>query len=106
MWFAAVSTTAGLDANQVIIAISGLLVAVVTAAAGVVVAVVNSRKKSETIVNPPDFDSDDWAYLRERVAILEQRMADRDNSDEIQDRRLNRIERHIDLDNPFWRGAR
>jgi hypothetical protein len=41
--------------------------------------------------------------LYERTAVLRQRADDADERDEVQDRRLDQIERHLDLDNPNWR---
>lgn len=82
-----------------VIAVSGLLVAVITAAAGVAVAIVNSKGKSH-----PDsvLDPDDWAYVRERVAVLERRADDSDNRDEVQDRRLDHVEHVTGIENEDW----
>ena len=103
MWLAAAAQDAAASTNELVIAITGLLVAVVTAASGVIVALVNS-KKSATAPSPPGSnDHDDWIFARERIAVLDQRADDADQQREIQDRRLEQIERHLDLDRPQWR---
>lgn len=84
-------------------AISTLLVAVVTAAAGVIVALINSRKERTAPAPPAASDHDEVMHVRERIAVLEQRADDSDERDETQDRRLDQLERNADLDNPHWR---
>ena len=76
---------------------------VFTAIGGVLVAIFNSRNKAHqpglTTLDP----AEDWAIIRERVAVLEQRTDDRDEAADVQDRRLDQIERHLDLDSPVWK---
>jgi pyruvate/2-oxoacid:ferredoxin oxidoreductase alpha subunit len=89
--------TGASPSNEVIISIVGLLVAIVTVLGGVAVALINTRK-----VRP--VDTDEIGVLRERVAVVEQQTEDSEARDEIQDRRLDRIERHLDFENPRrWR---
>jgi hypothetical protein len=86
----------------VIIAVCGLMGVVFTAIGGVIVAVFNSRNK-----HGRDFSGttaeEDWAVIRERVAVLEQRVEDYDETTDVQDRRFDQIERALELDNPNWR---
>jgi hypothetical protein len=102
VWLAGAQDASG-NSDQLVIAISGLLVAVITAAAGVIVALVNSKKTPTTPSPPPPEDHDDWIFARERIAVLDQRADDADGQREIQDRRLDQIERHLDLDRPNWK---
>lgn len=103
MWLAGAAQDAAAGTNELVIAITGLLVAVVTAASGVIVALINS-KKSATAPSPPGSDDhEDWIFARERIAVLDQRADDKDQQDEIQDRRLDQIERHLNLDRDDWR---
>lgn len=103
MWLAGAAQDAGPSANELIIAIAGLLSVVVTAAAGVVVALLNSKKSATAPSPPPSEDHDDWIFARERIAVLDQRADDSDVQNEMQDRRLDQIERHLDLDREQWR---
>jgi long-subunit fatty acid transport protein len=102
LWLAAGSAAQiGLDPTQVVIAISGLLVAVITAAAGVTVAIVNSKGKSNA-AHSSALEPDDWAFVRERVAVVEAQLRDEHATNNIQDRRLDRIERAYGLDGSEW----
>lgn len=103
MWLGAAADAATTGSNEIVIAVTGVLVAVVTAAAGVVVALINSKKSATTPSPPSAEDHDDWIFARERIAVLDQRADDADLRSEIQDRRLDQIERHLDLDRPEWR---
>lgn len=106
MWLAAADAAPGGPSNELVIAIAGLLGIVVTAVTGVVIALINS-KSSRTAPSPPSVDDhDDWIFSRERIAALDQRADDADNQREIQDRRLEQIERHLDIDRPSWRPGR
>lgn len=99
LWLAAGSSPPGL--NEVVIAVSGVLVAVITAIAGVAVAMINA-KRSDTDRDPRHSTAEDMGHLRERTAVLERRAQDSDERDETQDRRLDVIERALDLENVNW----
>lgn len=106
MWYvvaagAAAGKTGGLS-DEVIISIVGLLVAVVTVLGGVAVALINTKKGPAP--------SDDLGNFRERLAVVEEGVADSDDRDEVQDRRLenhtraiDQIQRHLDVKDPGWR---
>ena len=103
MWLAGAIQDAAAGSNEVVIAITGLLVAAVTAAASVIVALINSKKAGTTPSPPGSADHDDWIFARERIAVLDQRADDADLQREIADRRLDQIERHLNLDASQWR---
>lgn len=89
--------------DQLIIMIGGVITAAIVALGGVMVAMVN-RGASRTTPSPPApvaTGSDHVLY--ERTAVLAQRADDSDERDEVQDRRLDQLERVLDLDNPEWR---
>lgn len=97
----------GSGTDQLIIILGGVIVAAITAGGTVLVAVVNART-NRTAPSPPSPTSEptptvDAIHLREDVAVLRYRADDSDERDEIQDRRLDQIERHLDMDNPRWR---
>lgn len=105
MWLAGAAQDAAAGTNELVVAIVGLLVAVVTAASGVIVALINSKKQTTPPAPPGEADHDDWIFARERIAVLDQRADDADVQREIADRRLDQIERHLDLDRPNWKHA-
>jgi hypothetical protein len=90
--------------DQLIIMIGGVVTAAIVALGGVLVAIVN-RGGAKTAPSPPGPmvapGSDHVLY--ERTAVLTQRADDNDERDDVQDRRLDQIERVLDLDNPEWR---
>ena len=81
-----------------------MLVAVITAIAGVAVAMINSRR-NDSDRDPHHSTAEDMGHIRERTAVLERRAQDSDERDETQDRRLDVIERALDLDNINWHGS-
>ena len=108
MWLggivAAADTPPAGVSDQIIIIIGGIVVAAITALGGVLVAVVNSRTNRTTASPPsptPAPGSDH--VLFERTAVLARRADDGDERDELQDRRIDQIERVLDLGNPDWR---
>jgi hypothetical protein len=86
--------------DQLIIMVGGVITAAIVALGGVLVAIVNSRSKAAA---PPPPTSIDEHVLYERTAVLARRADDSDERDEVQDRRLDQLERVLDLDNPEWR---
>ncbi len=88
--------------DQLIVVVGGVITAAIVALGGVLVAVVNSRA-SRTTASPPAPAPDVGHELYERTAVLRQRADDADERDEVQDRRLDQIERYLDLDNVTWR---
>jgi len=82
--------------------VGGVITAAIVALGGVLVAVVNSRA-SKTTPSPPAPHPEGVDHeLYERTAVLTRRADDADDRDEVQDRRLERIERRLDLDNHEW----
>ena len=96
----------GTGGDQLVIIIGGIVVAAITAAGTVLVAVVNSRSNRTAPAPPDPAVSRDATGLHEDVAVLRYRADDNDERDDVQDRRLDQIERQLDLDNPSWRHSR
>ena len=88
--------------DQLVIVVGGVITAAIVALGGVLVAVVNSRASRTTPSPPaPNPEPADTA-LYERTAVLTRRADDNDDRDDVQDRRLERIERHLDLEGHEW----
>jgi len=108
LWSWAADEATGTGTDQLVIIVGGILVAAVTAAGTVLVAVVNARA-NKTAPSPPAPAAGlmpapgEMREVHEDVAVLRYRADDSDERDELQDRRLDQIERHLDLDNPNWR---
>lgn len=101
---AAGATPAGVN-DQLIIVVGGVITAAIVALGGVLVAIVNSRG-NRTTPSPPPPTSVDEHVLYERTAVLARRADDSDERFEVQDRRLDQLERVLDLDDPKWRARR
>lgn len=104
MWrlVADAATQSGDGLLAAVIGISGV---VVTGVVTVIVALINRAGKAIPAPEPdPDPEPVDIT-IRERVSILEYRADATDRSGEIVDRRLDQIERALDLDNPRWRSG-
>jgi Na+/glutamate symporter len=84
---------------------NALVLAIVAAVAGLLVAIctgifqVWAAKQNHSNQIPENAQT----MLFERTAVLSSRADDADDRDEAQDRRLDVIERHLDLDNINWR---
>lgn len=119
MWALAAAASAPPETNlSIVIAIIGLLSGVLVAVATGVFSLL-SAKQNRTAPAPPAPTADgrsaghwhdevsdirrDVSFLRERVAVVEQRSDDTDEVLDIQDRRLDHIERAKDRDHPGWR---
>lgn len=84
--------------------VGGIVTAAIVALGGVLVAVVNSRSTRTTpSPPPPDPHPDSHHVFYERTAVLSRRADDADERDEVQDRRLDHIERVLDITNEEWR---
>lgn len=109
MWlFAGAQAAADVPASggasdQLIITVGAVITAAIVALGGVMVAVVNSRGGKTAPSPPAPATSADEHVLYERTAVLARRADDADERDEVQDRRLDQLERVLDLDNPEWR---
>lgn len=109
MWhLAAAEQTANQDGQTaIILGVIGLLTAVLVAVATGVFTLLSAKAGRTAPAPPPPVtnvvDGDMAGLLRERVAVLEDRADDSDDRDAVQDRRLDQLERHADLDNPEWR---
>jgi uncharacterized protein (UPF0218 family) len=89
--------------DQLIIVVGGVITAAIVALGGVLVAIVNSRTNRTTPSPPAPLQPDSDHVLYERTAVLARRADDADERDEVQDRRLEHIERVLDVENPEWR---
>lgn len=83
--------------------VGGVITAAIVALGGVLVAIVNSRASRTTPSPPSPVPTSSGHELYERTAVLTRRADDNDERDDVQDRRLDQIERRLDLDNPEWR---
>lgn len=103
MWAAAGDAQTQDAQVAIILAVIGLLTAVLVAVIGGFFTMKTARASRTEPAPPTDLGPrlDTRAY--ERIAVTERRMDDNDDRDEIQDRRLDQIERALDLDNPDWR---
>jgi len=91
--------------TAIILGVIGLLTAVLVAVATGVFSLLSARANRTAPAPPPPLlpESDAMGHVRERLAVLERRADDADDRDELQDRRLDQVERHLDLDNPEYR---
>lgn len=96
--------------TQIILAIIGLLSVVLVAAIGGLFSLLSARaNRTEPAPPPPSatpfpgIDLPFRDYVVGELAVNRKRDDDSDERDEIQDRRLDQIERHLDLENPEWR---
>ena len=97
MWLAA--ATGSQDAqNALTLAIVGALSALLVALATGLFQLLAARQNRQGA--PPE---NAQTVLFERTAVLSARADDSDDRDEAQDRRLDVIERHLDMDNANWR---
>ena len=86
--------------------VGGVITAAIVALGGVLVAVVNRGSTKTTPSPPAPVPADGDHILYERTAVLANRADDSDERFEILDRRVDQIERVLDIDNPHWRGRR
>lgn len=93
--------------GQLPVLIFGLLGTVVVVVGTVLVALINSRANRTTASPPAPTPvgalGDQDGRAGERIAVLEHRAEDSDERDEMQDRRLNAIEAHLDMRGETWR---
>lgn len=87
--------------DQLIIMVGGVITAAIVMIGGVLVAIVNSRS-SKTAPSPPPTSIDEHV-LYERTAVLAARADDSDSRFEVMDRRLDHLERVLDIKNEEWR---
>lgn len=104
MWpLAAEASTSSSDA--LIVTVGTLAGGVVAGVVTIIVALINRSTKTDP--SPPAAGptppTQDDITVRERVRVLEFRVDDHDHAEEIQDRRLDQLERALDIDNPRWR---
>lgn len=104
MWLEAVDAPQD-SQTAIILGVIGLLTAVLVAIATGVFGLLSARQ-NRTAPAPPsplNGSSGDVSQLRERVAVLERRADDNDERDDIQDHRIEHIERAKDYNDPRWR---
>lgn len=95
MWLTAASSEAQ---NALVLAIVGALSALLVAVIAGVFQFLSSRQPRRDAV-----PENQTTLLFERTAVLSDRIDDADERDQVQDRRLDVLERHLDLDNTTWR---
>jgi hypothetical protein len=105
VWPQAVEAATGGDGSGLLAAVATLAGLVVTGLVTIVVALINRSKP--TAPAPPSTDPalavEPDIKIRERMHTVEYRLDDHDAASEIQDRRLDQLERALDIDNPRWR---
>jgi hypothetical protein len=99
VWLTAASSGAQDTQNALVLAIVGALSGLLVALATGVFNLLTARQVRREGSLPEDAQT----MLFERTAVLTQRADDSDERDETQDRRLDVLERVLDLDNPNWR---
>ena len=102
---AEVPATGGNDALLTVI--GAVVVAAIGGAVTVIVAAMNGRNKvSPSPPSPEPTAMGDMPfrdYVIGKLAVHDRRLDDGDERDEVQDRRLDQIERAVDIDNIEWR---
>lgn len=110
MWLtgvlAAEVPASGGSSDQLLVMIGGIVVAALGTIGAVAVAAINNRNK--TAPSPPAALSpaSDLAwrdYVTGELAVGRARADDSDERDEMQDRRLDHLERVLDRSHPDWR---
>lgn len=108
MWLAAAADPSAQDGETaIILAVIGALSLVLVAAVSGLFALLSAKANRTAPAPPPPTaapNPDGISVIRERIAVLERRADDSDERDDVQDRRLNRIEDRLDLDDPRWTG--
>jgi hypothetical protein len=97
VWLLAASTGQDTQNALVLAIVGGLSALLVALATGLFQLLAAKQGRQQTPENAQ-------TLLFERTAVLAARADDSDDRDETQDRRLDMIERHLDLDNINWRG--
>lgn len=100
---AAGAETSPPGSGELNVIIGGVIVAGITGLAGIIVAGLNARGNRTASTPPSPVLGADTTGLHERAAVLERRADDKDEQMEVVDRRLDQIERHLDIDNVRWR---
>lgn len=111
MWLvAAAEPTSQGDSNAIILGVVAGLTAILVAAVTGIFALLTAKANRTSPAPPPPTTGQtggtDLAfrdYVVGELAVNRKRDDDADERDEIQDRRLDQIERHLDLENPEWR---
>lgn len=89
--------------DELLVVAGGIVVAAIGSAGLVLSSWFSGRNKTTPAPTPvvPDLAWRD--YVSGELAVGRRRADDGDEQDEIQDRRLDQIERVLDIDNPEWR---
>lgn len=91
--------------TAIILGVIGLLTAVLVAVAGGVFSLLSARANRTSPSSPPPLSHQQDLAFRDYVvgelAVSRRRDDDHDDAREIFDRRLDRIERHLDLDSEW-----
>lgn len=109
MWLTAADSSSQDSQTAIILGVIGLLTAVIVAVVAGVFQVLSQRASRTTPSPPPPnsspplFDQGFRDHVVGELAVARQRDDDNDERDDVQDHRIEAIERHLDLDNPHWR---
>lgn len=108
-WAVDEPVSAGTGVDQLAVIIGGIATAFIGGIVAVTVAMINARA-NRTAPSPPAPTSSgastaELVSVHEDIAVLRYRLDDNDEAREIVDRRLDQIERVLDVDNPRWRGG-
>ena len=102
MWLIAASSGAQDTQNALVLAIVGALSGLLVALATGVFNLLTARQVRREGALPENAQT----LLFERTAVLQARADDCDDDKAITERRLDQIEKRLDLDNPNWRAPR
>lgn len=100
-WIAAATDVPGSDSQPIIVALISALAGVLAAVIGGLVNM--ARKEGSGRADAPVADLSFRDHVVGELAVNARRNDDNDERDDVQDRRLDQIERHLDMDNPRWR---
>jgi hypothetical protein len=106
VWAADEPVGSGTGADPLVVVIGSLATAVVGGIVAIVVASINARANRTAPAPPPPTSAPataDAIGMHEDIAVLRYRADDSDERDEIQDRRLDQIERYLDIESAQWR---
>ena len=101
MWLGAAE--AGGNGDALILAVWAFLGIVVTTLGTIAVQGLKGRSERTTASPPSPLDNASLLQLMREHGALFQRADDSDERDEMQDRRIDDIERHLDRNDPEWR---
>lgn len=94
MWWTAAAEPSADPSQPIVVALISALGGVVAAAFAALVSIARREDRNEPTATPS---------LGERTAVLERRALDNDERDDLQDHRIESVERFLDRRHPDWR---